>query len=227
MNIKIKNYEIEEEIQKLHKFVDRGYFTDEVRPKAQSSASEPAGDQPQVLPPQEQPKEGNPTMENVDKDVAAMLASLKKYDKLVESVSPVLGMVTLGAKPQLNELSQETLKSYKSAARDDGRMGMIKNDQAKMDKRSAGMKQADARIKEEEDESLNEKKKPDFLDFDKDEDKKEPFTKALKDKEKKEDNKPDFLKKDDKEKVKEGADQEVLEWMQRFSKLGNMKGYGR
>lgn len=32
---------------------------------------------------------------------------------------------------------------------------------------------------------------------------------------------------DKKEDVKEGADPEVLEWMQRFSKLGNMKGYGR
>ena len=95
-------------------------------------------------------------MENVDKDVAAMLQSLKKYDKLVESCAPVLGMKT-----------------------------------------------------------LNEKK-PDFLDFDKDEDKKEPMTKALKDKDE-----------DKKEDVKEGADLEVLEWMQRFSKLGNMKGYGR
>ena len=33
---------------------------------------------------------GKITMENVDKDVAAMLQSLKKYDKLVESVAPVL-----------------------------------------------------------------------------------------------------------------------------------------
>lgn len=109
-------------------------------------------------------------MENVDKDVAAMLQSLKKYDKLVESCAPVLGMKTV---------------------------------------------------------TMNEKKKPDFLDVDKDEDKKEPMTKALKDKEKKDDKKPDFLKKDDKEDVKEGADAEVLAWMSRFSKLGNMKGYGR
>ncbi len=97
-DFKIKSYEIDEEIEKLHKFVDKGYFTDQVRPKSKgSSAEEPAGGQPQELPAPEQPQ-GNPTMENVDKDVAAMLASLKKYDKLVESVSPVLGMVTLGEK---------------------------------------------------------------------------------------------------------------------------------
>jgi len=65
--------------------------------------------------------------------------------------------------------------------------------------------------------TLNEKK-PDFLDFDKDEDKKEPMTKALKDKEEKEDKKED---------VKESADEDILAWMARFSKLGNMKGYGR
>lgn len=41
---------------------------------------------------------GQKTMENIDKDVEAMLNSLKKYDKLKESVSPVLGMVTLGEK---------------------------------------------------------------------------------------------------------------------------------
>ena len=40
-------------------------------------------------------------MEKVDKDVAAMLSSLKKYDKLTESV---LGMVTLSmAKPKVAE----------------------------------------------------------------------------------------------------------------------------
>lgn len=100
-DFKIKTYEIDQEIQKLHKFVDRGYFTDQVRPNKPSSGEEPS-EQPQAIAaPQEQPPQqpqGNPQMENVDKDVAAMLASLKKYDKLVESVSPVLGMVTLGEK---------------------------------------------------------------------------------------------------------------------------------
>ena len=187
---KIKNYEIDDEIEKLHKLVERGYFTDQVRP-AKKSASEPAGDQPQVLPAPEQPQ-GNTTMENVDKDVAAMLNSLKKYDMLKESVSPVLGMVTLG-----------------------------------------------------------EKKKPDFLDVDKDDDKEEPMTKALKDKKEKVDEKKgdlppwlkdkkadgpedsadgegsdtDVKKEESKEKVKEGADEEVLSWMKRFAGLGKMTGY--
>lgn len=104
-DFKIKTYEIDEEIAKLHKFVDKGYFTDQVRPKAKgSSAEEPAGEQPQELP-APQPQEGNPTMENVDKDVAAMLESLKKYDILKESVAPVIGMKTLtmekkGGKPE-------------------------------------------------------------------------------------------------------------------------------
>jgi hypothetical protein len=40
-------------------------------------------------------QKGKPTMENVDKDVAAMLQSLKKYDRLVESKGPVLGLKTL------------------------------------------------------------------------------------------------------------------------------------
>lgn len=191
-DFRIKTYEIDDEIAKLHKFVDKGYFTDQVRPKSKgSSAEEPAGGQPQELPaPQPQ---GNPQMENVDKDVAAMLASLKKYDKLVESVAPVLGMKT-----------------------------------------------------------LNEKgKKPDFLDVDKDEDKKETMTKALKDKKEKVEEKKDLppwlkdkkadgpedsadgegsdtdVKKDDKkkDKVDEGADAEILTWMKRFANLGKMSGY--
>lgn len=405
-DFKIKTYEIDDEIQKLHKFVDRGYFTDEVRPKSLSSAEGPEGDQPQELPAPQQPQgnrqmesikelarvmledrlsefasSGEPpklppklppkepddhwgdedddeedhprnyfyltdgaikiieamyksigdpdpvygvndrseirrvtelyknipkirqlanifkdsgigaglkfyltlpkdvkeslwyswdghglnveqdckkfglnydldltedesrinktkenTMENVDKDVAAMLASLKKYDKLVESVSPVLGMVTLGAKPQLNELSQDTLKSYKQGALDDGRVGMIKGDQAKMDKRSAGMKKADSKIKEEELEE-SKGKKPDFLDMDKDGDKKEPMKKALKDKEKVDEDTEEMKGKKeaaeidaDKEEIAaddlhEGADTEVLNWMKRFAGLGKMSGY--
>jgi len=157
-DFKIKTYEIDEEIKKLHKFVDRGYFTDEVRPSAKS-AQEPTGDQPQVIPAPEQPvqpeqPQGNQQMENVDKDVAAMMESLKRYDKLVESTAPVLGMVT-----------------------------------------------------------LNEKgKKPDFLDVDKDDDKKEPWTKAEKDKEEKE----------EVDESVDSADSEVLAWMKRFDKLGKM-----
>jgi hypothetical protein len=209
---KIKTYEIDDEIKKLHKFVDKGYFTDQVRPKSVSSAEAPAAEKPQELgqePQQPQPQpQGQQVMENVDKDVAAMLTSLKKYDKLVESAAPVLGMVTLG-----------------------------------------------------------EKKKPDFPDVDKDGDKKETLSKALKDKESKEevdesedknpweklasDKKDDEAKTskthkggtvtktekglthkaaekgDVKEEVAESADADILAWMKRFASLGNMKGYGR
>lgn len=113
-------------------------------------------------------------MENVDKDVAAMLQSLKRYDMLAESVAPVLGMKTM---------------------------------------------------------TMTEKAKPDFLDMDKDGDKKEPFKKAVHDKEKKE---VDESKKEEEDEVDseggqidEAADADVISWMNRFAKLGNMKGYGR
>jgi hypothetical protein len=193
---KIKTYEIDDEIEKLGKFVARGYFTEEPRPKKVSSGEEPgAQGQPEVIKPENQPGREQ-TMENVDKDIAAMMASLKKYDKLTESVAPVL---------------------------------MMSN--------------------------LNEKKaKPDFLDADKDGDKKEPMKKAMKDKEEVSEEKSDKPWKDSsgkehsgtavkgkkytgkdaekeekkgKEDVTEGADAEILEWMGRFAKLGNMKGYGR
>jgi hypothetical protein len=115
-----------------------------------------------------QSTQGNNVMENVDKDVAAMLGALKRYDTLKESVAPVLGMVT-----------------------------------------------------------LNEKgKKPDFLDADKDGDKKESFKKAVDDKKNGESD-SEGGEIDESKKVNEGADPEILEWMQRFSKLGNMKGYGK
>jgi hypothetical protein len=100
---KIKTYEIDDEIKKLHKFVDKGYFTDQVRPKSVSSAEAPAAEKPQELgqeQPQSQQPQGQQVMENVDKDVAAMLENLKKYDILKESVAPVLGMVTLGEKDE-------------------------------------------------------------------------------------------------------------------------------
>jgi len=166
---KIKTYEIDEEIEKLQKFIARGYMTDEVRPS--KKAPEAPGEQPTLTPPEQSaeappvPPQGNPQMENIDKDIEAMLNNLKKYDILKESVAPVLGMYT-----------------------------------------------------------LNEKgKKPDFLDFDKDKDKKEPMTKALSDKSNKDDKEdksnkddkddkkgklPPWLKKDGKEKVDEETDED-------------------
>lgn len=188
---KTQKYDIDAEIKKLEKLKRAGYFTDKVRPKVTPDEPEqpqlateedemeqdpsmqtggnigsvgPSGSSGGKYPPGTAPTmpeskiNKGTVMENVDKDVAAMLESLKKYDILKESVAPVIGMKTLG-----------------------------------------------------------EKAKPDFLDVDKDTDKKEPFKKAVKDKE----------EKDDKEKVDEGADSDVIAWMKRFAKLGNMKGYGK
>lgn len=91
-------------------------------------------------------KKKEPTMENIDKDVKAMMESLKKYDRLVESCAPVL---------------------------------------------ASKVKEAAA---EEEDADMVEEARE---------------------------------AKEDPEQVSESADTEVLDWMKRFSKLGNMKGYGR
>lgn len=85
---KVMPYKIDDEIRKLKYFIEAGFFTDKKRPPKE----ELPGDVTQSLPsPVQQPPEGNQQMENVDKDVAAMLESLKKYDKkLMESVAPVL-----------------------------------------------------------------------------------------------------------------------------------------
>jgi hypothetical protein len=128
-------------------------------------------------------------MENIDKDVAAMLSSLKKYDMLKESVAPVL---------------------------------------------MAGAKMTEA--------------KPDFLDMDKDGNKKESMKKAIADNK---DSKNESMKagssdshkmpdgsmmpgkshkmEANKEEVQESADADadVISWMKRFASLGNMAGYGR
>lgn len=123
---------------------------------------------------------GKITMENVDKDVAAMLGSLKKYDKLVESYAPVLM-----ARP----------KPYVAEEKDD-----FFHNPAKSDKEQLKAPPKEVKIKEEEDDKEVSGK---------------PWEKSDK-------------KDDKKDKVDESvADPEVLEWMSRFSKLGNMKGYGR
>lgn len=206
---KIKTYEIEDEIKKLDKFVDKGYFTDEVRPKAKPE-QETHGEQPeqpqiahQTAPQQER---GQPQMENVDKDVAAMLQSLKKYDKLVESVAPVLGMKTLGEKKDSKK--PEWLE--------------------KAEKKAEGKNGKKEKVEESEDEDEKGDKNP-WKDLaKKDSDKTSKGGSVTKTKtglvHKAGDKKDD---KKDKEDIKEGADQEVLEWMSRFAKLGNMKGYGR
>ncbi len=267
---KIKTYEIDQEIEKLHIFVDYGYFTDEVRPK--KKAEKPEGEEtPQLGSPATPPEapeapqmesirdlarslmnedgdedeeldeeneelaadaeatggtigsmgsaagptsgggyapgtaptmpeslnlKGNSIMENVDKDVAAMLQSLKKYDVLKESVAPVLGMKTLGEKKGdfFHNPNVPANKQLKAPPKE-------------------------VKIKEENTDDKNP-----WMDLAKKDEKKSGKTtktdKGLK-------HEKDYDAKDDKEDVKEGADQEVLAWMGRFAKLGNMKGYGR
>ena len=151
---------------------------------------------------------GNEIMENVDKDVAAMMKSLKKYDMLVESCAPVL---MARPKPYVGEGWDE--------------------DQAKKEKLKAPPEEVN--IEEEKDE-VEESGKP--WEADKEEDKKDkkPGDKTKTHKggevtktEKGLVHKGTYGDDKKKDKVEETADPEVLAWMARFSKLGNMKGYGR
>jgi len=220
---KTKKYDIDAEIEKLKKFKNSGYFTDKVRPK--EKPEEPGNpEQPQIATEEDEmeqdpsmqtagsmgsmgsgaaggkyPPGTAPTMpeskinkgkvmENVDKDVAAMLESLKKYDILKESVAPVLGMKTLGEKKE----KVEEYYYYKDPKNNKG----------------------DAFDKAEDDAAKKKKKEQDL-----------DWKKHKKGKLKEDETEDD--KEDDKEKVDEGADTEVLDWLKRFSKLGNMKGYGR
>ena len=221
-------------------------------------------------------------MKNVDKDVAAMLNSLKKYDKLNESV---LGMTTVGmARPQqVNEISDQLANkaynarvgNYQDAKTDttkakartvlpsapgQSRAGDVKtataqqaNAGSKLNKsanlnirRTAGQQNAtdhsdpqhDAnlqqftnhqRVSEEEIDEAGPAKheipaafrkekggdwKTTTADLEKDANKSPTTKKGLEDLKAKKD-------------IKETADPEILAWMNRFSKLGNMKGYGR
>ena len=202
---KIKTYEIDDEIKKLHKFVDKGYFTDQVRPRSVSSADAPAGDQPQQIG-QEQPQQpqGNPTMENVDKDVAAMLSSLKKYDILKESVAPVLGMRTMNEKktPDFPDIDKDGDKkeSIAKAAKDKEEVDESE-DKNPWEKLASDKKDDDAKTSKTSKGGTVTKTEKGLV------------HKAA----------------DKKDDVKEAvaADEEVLAWMGRFAKLGNMKGYGR
>lgn len=383
-DFKIKSYEIDEEIQKLHKFVERGYFTDEVRP-SETSADDAGSEQPQIgaeptrqeQPPQEpqmetikqlakamledktlghvvqqykplnksgedspmtygdenldetnnesglaQAKQGllaalaaragngqqavgeddammqgpaagvdigaqaatggpsgaggaggsgggqyppgtaptmpesiqtkEKTMEEIDKDVAAMMASLKKYDKLNESV---LGMVTLSmAKPKVVEASdvdedvevqkipyKEPRKSEKTnygskhigSASGQGSKGQQRGTGANV---STGKKTGDKSAlpvvgsgKNIAEAGPDKKDVPAFLRKEKGGDWKTSKADLDKDANKSPTTKKGLEDKKEKEGIKESSevDPEILDWMKRFSKLGNMKGYGR
>lgn len=140
-------------------------------------------------------------MNEVDKDVAAMLNSLKKYDMLAESAAPVLGMVTLGEKK-------------KPDADGDGVPDW-----------------ADKKPGEDDHEKVDEEGNPWEKLAKKDDEKKEGETSKTHKGGTVTQTKSGLQHKGtyggEKDSVKEGADPEVLEWMQRFANLGNMKGYGR
>lgn len=390
-DFKIKKYEIDEEINKLHKFVDRGYMTDEARPPKVSASDTATGEQPEVVPQDQPPQEPQmesirdlarsmledvtlghivqsfrphnqdgeespmthgednldeevdecgdakarlaralggqsgmvdeddammqdaggdvgaqaatggggsmgsmggvggshyapgtaPTvpesiqikeskMKNVDKDVAAMMASLKRYDKLNESV---LGMTTVGmARPQINEISGATAASaankryqqsmsHTTGERDFGsvnkqtdantasarKRGATDNDfssslnQVGSDERSAkshGYSSPTAP-------SAATKRKHGLAEEDFFHNPNVPANKQLKAPPEEVNIEEEQLPEPPKEikigkslqkqgygkqPVKEAApdaDADVLAWMDRFSKLGNMKGYGR
>ena len=228
---------------------------------------------------------GTEIMEEIDKDVAAMLKSLKKYDRLVESCAPVL---MARPKPYVAET-----KEAEEDVEEDIEEGWDE-DQAKKEKLKAPPEEVNL---EEEDEQLDEA----GIDLDDAEksgvkvtragynDKEEkknqgksfngtrgsksdakapgkptrskgaglnshvkeegnPWEKLGSDKkeEKKDGEKSTTSKGGEvtktktglthkgtygsdkaKDKVDEGADPAVLEWMKRFASLGNMKGYGR
>jgi hypothetical protein len=228
---KTKKYNIEDEIKKLTKMKNAGFFTDEVRPRA-TPAEEPTGDKPQVLPAPQQP-EGNTTMENVDKDVAAMLSSLKKYDMLKESVSPVLGMVTLGEKK--GEKPEWLEKAEKKAeAKEDGPEDKSDSEGGEIDEDShlaSGKKS-----KWSDDPKDHFKEEIDEKDEGKHNNGKTTGFKAVAKKAAAE-----YGSKEAGERVAgavhakmaaagkleetTAADPEVLEWMKRFSSLGKMSGY--
>ena len=260
-DFKIKTYEIDEEIKKLHKFVDRGYFTDEVRKKVKP---EEIADEVPQLPaaspdlneedaeisdnssgnnklssmgasagptvggkysqgtaptmPESTKIKGNNIMENVDKDVAAMLTSLKKYDKLNESV---LGFATMSmARPKLvaenkeeeqgsEELDEDPVDDFKAKG---GQVTKLPYMDAKKEKKEAGKSTASNHIG-----TVGGKGSAGSVTG-------KGATVSTKNK-----TVPAVVGSGKKEmnEATEVADQDVLEWMSRFAKLGNMKGYGR
>ena len=264
-DVKIKTYKIQTEINKLEKFKNRGYFTDDVRPVVEpeqepelKAASDSGQEQPRLNPPAEgQPQmesikelarmmlegkdidedseldvdeeleadaaatggdlgsmgggagptgggqyppgtaptmpesfnnKGTEIMENVDKDVAAMLKNLKKYDTLVESCAPVL---MARPKPYVAEEKEE----------------------------------------DDEDDKKDDKKKNPWEDLGKDdeddEEEAQPGDETTTHKGGKVTKTKTGLVHKKVDESTDVADPEVLEWMSRFSKLGNMKGYGR
>jgi hypothetical protein len=158
-------------------------------------------------------------MKEVDKDVADMIKSLKKYDMLAESVAPVLARkadvkedshLANGKKSKWSDDDGDIFKTSAEKAAD-----KVKNAFKPKDKKEDDSEKVD------EDSHLANGKKSRWSDDDGDIFKgtaEKTFDK-VKNLVKPKDNE------DDSEKVAEGVDPEVLEWMRRFAKLGKMSGY--
>ena len=160
-------------------------------------------------------------MENVDKDVAAMLNSLKKYDKLNESV---LGMVTLSmARPTVVEAGKpwendEDKEEVEEEADVDEDKEEIEEDAVDDFKAKGGkVETVPYKGKEEKGTSFGSKHIG----------KSGSSGKQTKGKAQGQNANVSTKDKEVPPVVKEAADADVLDWMNRFSKLGNMKGYGR
>lgn len=152
--------------------------------------------------------QGRTTMENVDKDVAAMLKSLKKYDLLKESVAPVLGMHNIsekkGGKPEWLQSAEE------KAEKKEGKNGESDGEGSDLDESEEKNPWEKLASNKKDDEPKSSKTH-----------KGGTVTKTDKGlSHKAADKKVD-------ESVGSDADADVLSWMKRFSNLGNMKGYGR
>jgi hypothetical protein len=276
-DFKIKTYEIDQEIEKLHKFVNQGFFTDKVRPSAkpkikhdelapevtQESFNKKINSTAEIL-----KFKGTVVMEEMDKDVAAMLQSLKKYDRLTESVAPVLmarpqivekdeGKHNNGTTTGFKAVAKKAAAEYGSKEAGEKVAGAVRNkmkaagkieeandknpwmDLAKKDDNKSSTVKTDKGVKHEKDYDSKNKKAKDDEDDELDEalqimaqiaeangivSEEDDEDEYLQDPPSEVNVDPALLKRDN---VKEGADLEVLEWMHRFSKLGNMKGYGR
>ena len=195
-------------------------------------------------------------MENIDKDVAAMLNSLKKYDKLVESCAPVLGMRTLTSKiaeekEEVEEDEDETnIEEEGLEEATDKKPALPTKEKEPVKKKPLTPFGSDKKDELEESDWSNlgseyhstksstggktttngsvtrHEAKPKTARPATDKVSGEPrsgSTEGGSSKSVSSDSEKPFSSDD----LEESADQDVLAWMNRFSKLGNMKGYGR
>ncbi len=165
-------------------------------------------------------KKEKPQMEEVDKDVAAMLSNLKKYDILKESMAPVLEKKD-GKKPEW--LYKKEVEAEKEEGKKEVDEAKWHNQDKPEDHFKGGVEKFADKFKKKDD---KEDKKVDEEAETSKTSKGGIVTKTdggLKHKSGGAyggDKKNDKKDKEDKEDLDEEADQDVLEWMKRFEKLG-------